>query len=257
VTYDRKTGAWEVGIMNSNGIDMRAFSEWSTNRMEFIQLLEKGLNQQRPVIYDKDADGNRVKNTDETVAACEKLSAIKERFTTWVWEDAERTKRLTDIYNVIFRSTVPRKHDGSHLTFPGMSDVWKEKVYSWQRDFIARMISSPAALCGYPVGAGKTTIQAAGAMKLKQLGLTQKAAIVVPNHLLEQIAQESQRLYPSARILMIGPDQLRKDRRKIFAARVAMGDSDFVVMTHSSFEAIGVHPETERRYLEEKMTTFR
>jgi hypothetical protein len=94
-------------------------------------------------------------------------------------------------------------------------------------------------------------------MTLKRLGLTQKAAIVVPNHLLEQITAEAQRLYPSARILMVSRDDLSAERRKMFAARVAMGDYDFVVMTHAGFGALPVHPETERLYLEKRIAAYR
>ncbi len=255
VTHERITGTWEIRP-GFYGLNAAVTSEWGTSRMDAFGLIEKGLNQQTPVVYDTNMDGSRTKNAEETALAQEKLAAIKERFSTWVWEDAERTTRLCALYNQLFRSTVPRKYDGSHLSFPGMSEEWRTRIYPWQRDFIYQMACSPSALCGFPVGAGKTTIQVAGAMTLKRLGLTRKAAIIVPNHLLEQITAEAQRLYPSARILMVGREDLSAERRKIFAARVAMGDYDFVVMTHSGFGALPVHPETERLYLEKRIAAY-
>ncbi|HEU5381600.1 MAG TPA: helicase-related protein [Ktedonobacteraceae bacterium] len=256
VTHERVTGTWEIRP-GFYGLNPAVTSEWGTNRMDAFSLIEKGLNQQTPIIYDTNLDGSRTKNAEETTLVQEKLAAIKERFSTWVWEDAERTTRLCALYNQLFRSTVPRKYDGCHLSFPGMSEEWRTRIYPWQRDFIYQMTCSLSALCGFPVGAGKTTIQVAGAMTLKRLGLTRKAAIIVPNHLLEQITAEAQRLYPSARILMVGREELSAERRKIFAARVAMGDYDFVVMTHSGFGALPVHPETERLYLEKRIAAYR
>lgn len=256
VRYEKTTGIWDVAASVS-GWNAALTSEWGTSSFDALALIEKGLNQQIPVVYEILSDGSRVKNAEESMLAQEKLEAIKARFREWVWEDAERATRLAALYNELFRSVVPRTFDGSHLSFPGMSEAWRQRIYPWQRDFIYRMVCSPSGLCGFPVGAGKTTIQVAGAMTLKRLGLTQKAAIIVPNHLLEQITAEAQRLYPTAKILMVGHEDLEVERRKIFAARVAMGDYDVVIMTHAGFGALGVHPETERRYLEKRITAYR
>ena len=133
----------------------------------------------------------------------------------------------------------------------------KTHLYPWQRDFIARMINTRSGLCAYPVGAGKTKIQVAGAMTLRRMQLISKAAIVVPNHLLEQITSEAQQLYPSATILMISRDDLSREKRRIFMARIATGNHDLVVMTHAAFEAIAVHPETKRAYIEQRIKEYK
>src|SRR5258708_22052137 len=93
---------------------------------------------------------------------------------------------------------------------------------------VHRILCSPASLCPYPVGTGKTPTMFMAARKLRELGLAHKPLIIVPNHLLEQTAREGKRL---------------------FAARCATGDWDAVVMTHSAFTAIPVHPATQAAHL--------
>ncbi|HEU5374129.1 MAG TPA: helicase-related protein [Ktedonobacteraceae bacterium] len=257
VKYEPLTATWGITTLPGNTPANAAnVSQWGTRRMDAITLIEHGLNKRIPIIYDT-YDDSKVKNASETLAAQEKLQAIQERFTPWIWEDNERATRLAEVYNRLFNSEVPEVFDGSHLTFPGMNPSWESCLYPWQKDFVARAVANRSALCAYPVGAGKTSIEVMVAMTLRRLGLISRAAIVVPNHLLEQIASEAQRLYPSARILIISRNDLSKERKGIFAARVAAGDYDVVVMTHAAFFALGVHPQTERRFLEERKTLYR
>ena len=87
------------------------------------------------------------------------------------------------------------------------------------------------------------------ALTLRRLGLAAKPLIACPNHLLEQIARDGKRLFPGANILMVAKDDLTRERRKRFAARCATGDWDVVVITHSAFTALAVHPDTEAAWL--------
>lgn len=257
ISHERLTGHWEVSVPAGSMFSASAASEWGTTRLSAYRLVEIGLNKGIPTVYDTLADDTKVKNVDESLLAQDKLRVIQARFSEWVWEDNDRALRLAAVYNGTYNTIVPRTYDGSHLTFPGMSQQWQDTLYSWQKDFVWRMSSSRAALCAHPVGAGKTTTEIAGAMTLRRMGLISKAAVIVPKHLLEQITAEAQRLYPGANILMVSSEDLSKERRTLFAARIATGNYDFVVMTHSSFAALGVHPETETAYLNERMAAYR
>lgn len=260
VNYEPITSNWSIVPEKGSHYGALATSTWGTERMNAIRLVESGLNQRIPYVWDERYDGEqvkKVKNESESVAAQEKLTALQEKFGEWVWEEPERAKRLAARYNELFRSEVPRQYNGAFLTFPDMSAAWVSKMYPWQKNFIARMIASRSGLCGHPVGAGKTMTMIATAMTLRRLGLIPRAGIVVPNHLLEQIASEAKRLYPQARILMISRADLTKEKKAIFAARIAAGDYDLAVLTHSSLYALGMHPETERAFLEEKIVLYR
>ncbi|WP_170211518.1 helicase-related protein [Thermosporothrix hazakensis] len=251
------TGTWHVWVEKSATTTPAATSAWGTARLHAYALLEAGLNKKAPVVYDLAPDGTSVKNSEETLAAQEKLRAIEARFAEWIWDDVERARELAAIYHRTYTAWVPRHDDGAHLSFPGMSARWQTQLYPWQRDFVWRMVTSPAALCAHPVGAGKTTTEIAGAMTLRRLGLVRKPAILVPNHLLEQITAEAQQLYPGAQILMVSREELSREKRPLFAARLATGTWDLVVLTHSGFAALGVHPDTEARFLEARVTAYR
>ncbi len=203
------------------------------------------------------ADGSttRVRNVPETMLAEAKLQALNERFATWLWEDPDRTDRLVEVYNRRYNAVVLRRFDGAHLSFPGLAEWFTP--YAAQRDIAYRIASTPAALCGFAVGAGKTAAMFMAAVTLRRLGLAAKPMLVCPNHLLEQTAQEGKRLFPTARILMVSREELTKERRKRFAARCAVGDWDAVVVTQAAFTALAVHPETEAAWLAKQIELYR
>jgi N12 class adenine-specific DNA methylase len=97
---------------------------------------------------------------------------------------------------------------------------------------------------------------AASAMKLKQAGLAKKVLCVTPNHLLEQFAREFQQGYPNAKLLVASKDDFTKDRRKYLTAKIASGDWDAIITTHSSFERIGMSKEYQERFLREQIAEY-
>lgn len=257
IVHDRKSGEWEVAPPLGSSYSAEATSTWGTARVNAFKLIEHLLNHKATKVVDVDSDDKPHVNTEETMLAQQKRQEIQTRFTEWIWEDNTRTKELVALYNKLYNGIIPSYYSGEHLSFPGMDAYWQEHLYSWQRDFIARMLTSRSGLCAYPVGAGKTKIQVAGAMTLRRMNLINKAAILVPNHLLEQITSEAKQLYPAANILMISRDDLSRENRRIFMARIATGNYDMVVMTHSAFQAIDVHADTKRAFIREEIKAYK
>ena len=95
-------------------------------------------------------------------------------------------------------------------------------------------MSSGNTLLAHAVGAGKTFTMAATGMKMKQAGLIKKPMYVVPNHMLEQFAREFMQLYPNARLLVAAKEDLTRDRRKLLTAKIASGEWDGIIVTHSA-----------------------
>ena len=122
-----------------------------------------------------------------------------------------------------------------------------------QKDAVWRGMSSGNTLLAHAVGAGKTFTMAATGMKLKQAGLVKKPIYVVPNHMLEQFAREFMQLYPNARLLVATKEDLATDRRKLLTAKIAGGEWDGIIMTHSSFERIGMSKDYQERFLREQI----
>jgi hypothetical protein len=233
-----------------------AKSEYGTQRANGTWLLDLALNQKSPVIYDPDPmdSEKRVVNQEETLAAREKQKQIKEKFKQWVFTDPDRTERLVRVYNDNFNNLRPRLFDGSHLDFPGMSNVFTLRQH--QKDAVWRVMSGGNTLLAHVVGGGKSAIQAAAAMKMKEAGLARKIMCVCPNHLLEQYAREWMQLYPNAKLLIAGKEDLTKERRKLLTAKIASGDWDAIIVTHSGFERIGMSKEFQEKFLNEQIEEY-
>jgi hypothetical protein len=117
-------------------------------------------------------------------------------------------------------------------------------------------MSSGNTLLAHAVGAGKTFTMAATGMKMKQAGLVKKPMYVVPNHMLEQFAREFMQLYPNARLLVATKDEMTRDRRKHLTAKIASGEWDGIIVTHSSFERIGMSRDYQEKFLREQIAEY-
>lgn len=257
VAHLKKDAVWSMDAGYAAKASVAATSDYGTNRANGTWLLELALNMKSPTIYDTIHDGDReekVINQEATMAAREKQKLIKERFRSWVFNDPDRTERLVRIYNDTYNNLRPRLFDGSHLDFPGMNQALSLRQH--QKDAVWRGMSSGNTLLAHVVGAGKTFTMAATGMKMKQAGLIKKPMYVVPNHLLEQFAREFMQLYPNAKLLVAAKEDLSRDRRKMLTAKIASGDWDGIIVTHSSFERIGMSKDYQERFLTEQIAEY-
>ena len=251
VSYSAEAGAWSVryGEWEARQ-NVKVTQEFGTSRMNAIELVQCALNVQVPTVRDRDPETDRyVVNSDETLAAREKLGLIKERFAAWAFDDTERREKLCRIYNDLFNATRPRQFDGSHLKLPGFSRCFA--LHPHQLDSVWRIVQSGNTGLFHVVGAGKTAVCVIASMELRRLGFISKPCHVVPNHMLAQYTAEFVRLYPNASVLMASKEDLEGDRRRELVSRIATGDWDAVVITHSSFERIRMSPQFTERFIKE------
>ncbi len=257
VSHVKKDAVWSLEADASAERSVAAMSEFGTPRANGTWLLELALNLKTPTIYDTVRHGDheeRVVNQEATLAAREKQKQIKVRFRSWVFADPDRSERLVRIYNDTYNNLRPRLFDGSHLDFPGMNQTIQLRPH--QKAAVWRGMSAGNTLLAHCVGAGKTFTLAATAMKMKQAGLIHKPMFVVPNHLLEQFAREFMQLYPNAKLLVATKDDLARDRRKLLTAKIATGQWDGVIVTHSSFERIGMSRNYQEKFLLDQIEEY-
>lgn len=235
---------------------VKATSEWGTERMPVYDLYRKLLTGSEIRVVDTLEDGGSVLNPTETEAARAKADEIAERFEEWVWEEPGRADRLSAEYNRRFNSLVPRDYteEAERLRLPGLAADWTPHPH--QKTAVARMIAEPAVGLFHVVGAGKTGAAVMGMMELKRRGLVSKPAVLVPGHMLEQFTREWQEMYPNAKLLSAGSDDLAAKAgslggRRAFIAKATTGDWDGIVMTHSAFRMLGVKEATAKAYFRE------
>lgn len=236
---------WNVKGCTANTTD------WGTDRCSAVQLIEDALNLRTPTVYDYDSNQKPVVNAQATEAAREKQERIKERFKEWVWSDDSRRDRLCRLYNDTFNHTRVRTFNGDHLTLPGASA--QICLQSHQKAGVWRILQSPNTLLAHVVGAGKTFTMVAAGMESRRLGLSRKPMFVVPNHMLGQFSTELLALYPGANILVAGKADFEAAHRQRLFSRIATGNWDAVIVTHSGFERIPISQNARRQFLEEQL----
>ena len=252
VSHAPQLGLWVVRGGYGVRFSVSNTTEWGTDRRSALELIEDALNLRIPTIYDHDADTDRdVINAPATEAARDKQEKLKERFQSWLWEDDDRRERLVRKYNDEFNHTRLRTFNGDHLTLPGASPAILLRAH--QKAGVWRIPQTPNCLLAQVVGSGKSYLMIAAAMELKRLGLARKPLMVVPNHMLGQFSSELLTLYPGANLLVATKEDFEKDKRKTLMSRIATGNWDAVIVTHSSFEKIPVARATQEEFFKEQL----
>lgn len=255
--YNPHDSSWRI----DRAVYIRGFSQmnvskvYGTERADAYRLIADCLNLKATTIYDtvEDSEGtHRVLNKAETIAAREKQNAIKEAFKDWIYRDPERREDLERTYNAKFNRIKLPSYDGSYLRFPEMNPQIELKPH--QKNAVHRIITGGNTLLHHVVGSGKTFTICAAIMKLRQYGLAKKPMIAVPNHLVQQWANEFRNLYPNAKLLIASKDDLDKENRQKFVSKVAMGDWDAVIIAQSSFAKIPISRERQVAKIREEIT---
>ena len=251
VEYSEHTSAWNITGKKLDAGNVLANTTYGTQSISAYSIIEDTLNLKAVKIFKtiEDADGKerRVIDNEATTLAQQKQEEIKEKFKSWIFEDPERREDLVNIYNTRFNSTRAREYDGSHLHFGGINPDINLRPH--QRDAIARILYGGNTLLAHEVGAGKTYEMVASAMESKRIGLSHKSLFVVPNHLTEQMATETLRLYPGANVLVATKKDFETKNRKKFCAKIATGDYDIIIIGHSQFEKIPLSSERQERFI--------
>lgn len=255
--YNAFDSSWRLDQWGSvkGKTNYRQKNVYGTERAPAARLFEDSLNLRATTIYDtikEDGHERRVLNQAETLAARDKQNQIKEAFADWIFADPERREDLETTYNLRFNRLRLPSYDGSYLRFPGKNPEIELRPH--QRSAVERIVSSDGSvLLHHVVGSGKTFTAISAIMKMRQLGICQKAMVAVPNHLVEQWAGDWRRLYPAAKVLVATKEDLEKDNRKRFVSKVALGDWDGILIAQSSFAKIPISPGRQIRKMREEI----
>ena len=246
---------WFIENKSLDKRSVAATKTYGTSRMDAYSIFESTLNLRTVTVKDRIDDGDGKYhyevNKNETMLAREKQNLMKEAFKEWIFKDPERRQKYVSYYNETFNNVRLREYDGSHLQFPGMNPEIELKPH--QKNAVARILMGGNTLLAHCVGAGKSFEMMAACMEQKRLGLANKTVMVVPKSLIGQTASEFLRLYPSANILVATERDFEKSRRKQFISRIATGDYDCIIMSHSQFEKIPISPERKARMIDQQI----
>jgi N12 class adenine-specific DNA methylase len=259
IEYVKRTREWVLTTISGEG-SPRATSDWGVgDKAHAGWLMDKALSGAAISLNKSVSDGKGgsklVFDPDRTEAANQKRAELRAKFREWLFQDAQRTTELVQLYNDKFNTNVQRKFDGSHLTLPGTSKLFN--IFDHVKRGAWRVIQTGNAYLAHAVGSGKTFEMVISAMEQKRLGKIKKPMIIVPGHMLQQFASEWQQLYPTARLMVADEENFHTDNRRRFVSRVAMSDLDGVIMTHSSFGLLDLDPEFKQKMIERELDVLR
>jgi N12 class adenine-specific DNA methylase/DNA repair protein RadC len=237
--------------------------EFASKKMGSAELLDTLLSLQEPMIYYTDREGKRHFDATNTAAAKSAAVKMKRAFAEFVKTsetpltlvpDTDPTpvwKTVEQSYNDALNNYVTPKQTGEYLQFPGLSeDVWRTPH---RRAVIARFLAERRGMMAHGVGSGKTFNQIILAQEMRRLGLAKKPLIVVQNSTLGQFAASYLKAYPAARILVPTERDLQTQNRRKLVSKIATGDYDAVILSHSQFDLISNKPESVKAYMGEKI----
>lgn len=257
---ERIAGEWRFRLVGKPADS--AASKWGAEgdhkSVGVLEVFDRVLNgRSLQVTYRPDKDGPSFVDQVATETLQERAGELHEQFQDWLWSDGERVARLQERYNDFYNGIVLRSYDGVELSFPGKAATFTPRPH--QHAAVARMLSEPATGLFHEVGAGKTAEMVLGVMELGRLGMVTKPAIVVPNQMLEQFTREFKQIYPRAKVLAVGSQDIEtsstRNGRKLFVSRARTGDWDAVIVTHSAFERIGLG-EAKALYATEQLASM-
>ncbi len=246
VEHSPKLAVWAVNASKQTANNALNTSTYGTPKLTALELIETTLNLRDAVVYYKDPDGAMKLDQEVTLASRMKQQQVQEKFKGWLWQDFDRAEKLCRIYNDQFNGKVIREFSNPSLEMPGSSPAVDLRAH--QKDAVWRTLQSDSTLLAHVVGSGKTYSMVAGAIEMRRLGIAQKPMIVVPNHMLGQFTKELYQLYPNAKVLAPSENETKASKRRELMARIATGDWDAVVVTHSAFTRLPISEDQKIQF---------
>ncbi|MFB8241684.1 helicase-related protein, partial [Kitasatospora purpeofusca] len=262
----RESGAdWDVEAGSGVRESRAATKVYGTAKRDAVDLFQRMLRRSSLVVHPprpkEDTSPEEIRNgkiwaanqTEQVVAKADELDRL---FGDWLWQDADRSRDVLANYNRLYNSHVPYQGDGSHLTFPGISDAMPPRPH--QRAGVARALAATAgAFFDYEVGFGKTLTIAMTLMEMRRLGTVRKPCIVVKNATVNGFRNDFLKAYPKARVLAIDSADFDKDTAATYIAQIANGDWDAVILPQSLFKRIPLSGLGQQQYIANETAAYR
>lgn len=263
ISFAEATATWTIDF-RSRATEAANTTTWGTPRCPATELIECGLRLENPIVYDTSPDGERVKDSVATAAAIAKLADIREEWQRW-WRGSSFAAQIAEAYAARFNKHVPRRYDGSHLTFAGLASrlpsdpsqplIPRRHQLSGALRIVERGELDDTVLLTYRVGDGKSLAAILGVKKRFDLGLSRKAVFVVPKHTLSQWRDFWRDYFPAFgdRVLVADDGDFTTKTRQDFLATACLPSAQVVVLTYEQIGTIPVHPNTFRAYIEREI----
>lgn len=182
-------------------------------------------------------------------------TGLRDSFRSFVYA-SDHAVSVENEYNRSVNSYVapPDQNEAFHL------DGWdlsKFEPHPFQYATVKKAVAQGSSYIALDVGLGKTGVGLMIVTKLKQEGRAKKPTITCPASMLTEWANESERILPGKKVLVLGVTKGKKGNwrtdsaaeKKAKLARLASEDFDLVIMNHELFEAVPMREDTRKRLI--------
>ena len=239
--------------------------EWKVGNWSATDIVTALANNQKLQVEEWDRKLSRFVVDPELTAQLESVAErMKSAFQTYLRTTEETVSdpenpdgkiAVPELVEEAFNETVngvrPPEYVGDWVTLPGQSGIIWLKEH--RKAVLARLLTQGYGMMAHGVGSGKTYNQIALAMELRRLGKARKPVIVVQNSTINQFAASFRKAYPQAKILVATPRSYSAARRAKFTARIATGDWDAIILTHSNIGQISNSQESVDAYFDAEL----
>lgn len=100
------------------------------------------------------------------------------------------------------------------------------------------LINNKGGIIDHIVGAGKTYVMIAAAIKMKQIGMANKPTIIGLKSTIPHLVEDAKNAFPNAKILTPTESDFSAKNRKKFLSKIQNNDWDLIIMSHEQFGTI-------------------
>ncbi|AHF95013.1 hypothetical protein OPIT5_00320 (plasmid) [Opitutaceae bacterium TAV5] len=255
--YDPRSHIWFWPGLSGH-YSQTASSRFGTSRVSWDKVVQNALSQDPGKVMDRIEGGGQVFNPKETAILRARVESLNSEWTAWVGRREDTKKILTDEFNARFNRVVPPRHEGEHLTFPGIATGPGALVPRfYQRNAVARFLAKPAGVVAHGTGYGKTLTAILIAHEHRRIGSAKKPLMVCDSANYAQFVAGYRQVYPQDNILVADDANFSPKERENFKALVAYGDWHCILMSRTQFERIPVSTETQERWMAEELSDLR
>ena len=250
-TFNTQTGTWEVDVKN---VPKDLYGRYFVANRSFKDVMKAALNNKGLTVYEKDEQGNSIKNKEATEQVAETIRQIRDQWEMW-WPSSPFAAEIGKTYNARYNRIAEAQYDGAFLKFQGLNPALTP--YRHQRDAVWRTIVTGNVLYNHVVGSGKTNTAILSIMEMKRMGRVRKPVVVVPNHLVEQWRNDFLAAYPGANVLATDDSDMSAENRKRYFARIQNGDYDVIILPHKHISHIPLSPDVLKELVARQIAKYR
>ncbi|MUJ20350.1 hypothetical protein [Aliivibrio fischeri] len=250
-------GRWDASFSISQSNELT----YSTATHSAYTIVSKIFSHSNMIVYHPRVDSEPLKINEEATAGLKAaVIEIKSLWADFILENQSVQNQLEQAYNEKINRFAPYNPIFTDAYFPDQSN--HINLYKHQIGMIRKGMTAPcdmATLLAASMGSGKSITMFTIMHELVRLGLKKLFALVVPNHLVSQMAGEWCQLYnnDARRMLVLDPVALSPKQRINTLAKIKSGFYNYIIIPATTWKKIAPPVTSTQSVIRERLNEFK